>query len=244
MKQEVSFYEQEKEREKNIESRSGAPKKGIRVKSIFKMVFGILSMAVTLSFLFWVDHVASEEEKTEITFTPVERGDHSETYDLLDVIRAQQEPEYFVPLSDSYTNDYHLASGKIPTPLSLPKTGSIFADTEIDRIAPFTIDTRGEKNFYVKMKDHDTGEEAFCVFVRGGETAEVDVPLGVYDLYYATGEDWYGTDLLFWNDTSYYKAEEIFEFYDDGEYVNGWTVELYLQNNGNMETSPIDPDEF
>lgn len=81
-------------------------------------------------------------------------------------------------------------------------------------------------------------------FVRAGETANVDVPLGEYTLYYATGETWYGPELVFGDETIYYKADETFDFYEEGGYINGWTVELYLQFDGNLSTDTIDPDEF
>lgn len=153
--------------------------------------------------------------------------------------------EYFIPTSDSFTNGYYLAQGKIPRPVSEPISGQMIDfDDSLNYIAPFTIETRGDKNYYIKLKDYHTNKVILTTFVSGGDTAELEVPLGDYELLYATGDDWYGIDLLFWEKTQYFKAEDIFEFYEENGYVNGWTVELYLQNNGNLSTEEISADEF
>ncbi len=73
---------------------------------------------------------------------------------------------------------------------------------------------------------------------------EFDVPLGSYELKYATGKTWYGLDYLFGPNTSYYKADDVFRFSKTGDGVSGWTVELFQQVGGNLETKKISEDDF
>ncbi|QUO37924.1 J domain-containing protein [Dysosmobacter sp. Marseille-Q4140] len=132
----------------------------------------------------------------------------------------------------------------VPHSEPLPFTGQILYENGWDRVAPFGVVTRGQENFFIKLKDRTGKDDILTFFVRAGETAEVDVPLGTYTLYYATGEFWYGEEELFGESTARFRAEELFDFYEEDGYVNGWTVELYLQTNGNLDTVPIDPGEF
>lgn len=137
------------------------------------------------------------------------------------------------------------AGGKlVPIPDSLPENGQIFYENGWDRVAPFRVVTRGGDNFFVKLKNISGTEDILTFFVRAGESVDIDVPLGTYTLYYATGETWYGESTLFGEKTIYSKADDLFDFYEEDGYVNGWTVELYLQSNGNLSTVSIDPDEF
>lgn len=110
-------------------------------------------------------------------------------------------------------------------------------------IAPFSVTTRGGKDYYVKLRNLSKKDEV-TFFVYGGKTAEIKVPLGDYELLYACGSIWCGTTDLFGPETYYAKADEIFSFYEDDGYVNGWSVELYLQADGNLSAETISPEDF
>ena len=113
-----------------------------------------------------------------------------------------------------------------------------------DAVGPLEIVTRGENNYLVKLRDYYTGNEVMSFYVRGGETANVEVPVGTYELSYACGPTWYGIEHLFGEETRCAKADDIFSFEIDGEYVTGWTVELYLQADGNLSTEYMDIADF
>ncbi len=81
-------------------------------------------------------------------------------------------------------------------------------------------------------------------YVRGGQEFETKAPLGIYELRYASGETWYGTQHLFGPDTIYSKADSTFNFTATGTGYNGYTVELILQTSGNLRTSRMSPGEF
>jgi len=133
-----------------------------------------------------------------------------------------------------------------------PESGHVFyvnpTWSDEDRIAPFSIETKGTDDFYIKLVDVGelTGEtRAIEFYIRGGDTVHIDVPIGIYELRYAAGSSWRGEDHLFGDGTSYHKAADFFTCYEDDDgFINGWTVELYLQENGNLETREIGPSEF
>lgn len=81
-------------------------------------------------------------------------------------------------------------------------------------------------------------------FVRSGTPLTVEVPLGTYELRYASGKTWYGWQYLFGPDTSYSKADTPFTFSDDGYQVSGYTVELIMQSGGNLSTSGLSPAQW
>lgn len=139
---------------------------------------------------------------------------------------------------DSAKNEDH------SSPILVPSTGQILYSDGQECIAPFSVVTRGPNNYYVKLKNVLTSKDVISFFVRGGETADLDVPLGTYFLYYAAGDSWQGETDVFGESTRYFKADDVFDFYESDGYVNGWTVELYAQSSGNLSTESIDPSEF
>lgn len=113
-----------------------------------------------------------------------------------------------------------------------------------ERIAPLTIKPSSNSAYYIKLVSVDNPTYYLTFFIRPGETTECLVPLGNFELRYASGSSWYGADYLFGTETSYAKADNIFSFTFDGSYYNGYTVTLYPIENGNMETTPIQPNAF
>jgi hypothetical protein len=67
----------------------------------------------------------------------------------------------------------------------------------------FTITTRGESNYLLKMGDYQSPNAALTVFMWHDQTLSVKVPFGVYGLKYAYGKKWYGYQKLFGPDTTY-----------------------------------------
>ncbi len=134
----------------------------------------------------------------------------------------------------------------LPSPQTLPKTGLVKDHVKKSKKYKFYVKTKkgSTENYYVKLFNSKTGEVAYEFFVRAGATMKAKVGSGTYLLRYATGTDWYGTELCFGPDTSYTKSEKAFKFYRKGNTLYGWTVTLYKVENGNLFTLPASPDEF
>lgn len=140
-----------------------------------------------------------------------------------------------------------------PTPRPVPiSNGAIVKDTRLEKLAPLTVKTFGILNYYVFLKCRATfggvlalpGSGDISFYVSAGQSVDILVPLGSYDLYYATGGVWYGPDLKFGASTRYYKCEDSFWFAESSSGYSGWTVTLHTVSGGNMETKPVSSDEF
>lgn len=132
-----------------------------------------------------------------------------------------------------------------PSPLPLPDNGSLQIFTSADRIAPLEIAVSGDTHFFVKLVNVNTKEDAITVFVQKGNTVNFDVPVGTYEVRYATGDAWYGYHSLFGENTTYFVAEDRFYFYETTDnHVSGYTLHLYKSKDGNLKTSRIDKEAF
>lgn len=59
------------------------------------------------------------------------------------------------------------------------------------------------------------GGDSIKFYVHGNSTVDIQIPKGEYEIYYATGDTWYGEEELFGKDTVYKKCDTTFSFYDD-----------------------------
>ena len=125
-----------------------------------------------------------------------------------------------------------------------PKNGYIIEHPAGDMVAPLTVKTSGTNDYYIALKHISTSSQNMSFYVRGGSTVDLDVPLGEYDIYYASGSAWYGKDDLFGPTGSYHKCEDTFAFTLSGDTYDGWTLTLYPVANGNLDTEEINIDEF
>jgi hypothetical protein len=126
----------------------------------------------------------------------------------------------------------------------LPPNGEYHQYKSGENLAPLNISTPPGTNFFIKLIDKDNGQTALTVFVHGGQTAKIKVPLGLYEMRYAQGSTWYGETYLFGPQTICSKVEKVFTFSIDGNTINGHTVQLYKVQDGNLQTTPIDTNDF
>lgn len=127
---------------------------------------------------------------------------------------------------------------------SLPYSGSIRRFTGDKAVAPFEIKAAQGSHYLLKLVDAYTASPVLTVFVQSGSTVEVEVPLGTYEVRYASGQTWYGYEYLFGPNTSYSKADKTFTFEVVGNQISGFTITLYKVAHGNLHTSGIRPTEF
>ena len=130
-------------------------------------------------------------------------------------------------------------------PEELPVNGWIQRYHSGEAIAPLRIVTRSQNvHYFVKIVDYYSNRNIASVFVRGGSSVDLDVPLGSYKLKYASGDTWYGNKYLFGPRTNYSMAEKKFDFNVVGNRVSGYTVELFMQSDGNLATSRLSASDF
>lgn len=129
---------------------------------------------------------------------------------------------------------------------SLPQNGRVWRYSDREAVAPLEILVSGDGQYLVKVEE--AGRAVAAMFVRAGSTAEMSVPLGTYALKYATGsgEFWCGHDARFpfGRATTFARADEPFRFTDEGTHYSGYTVELFLREDGNLRTTSLSPDAW
>ena len=128
--------------------------------------------------------------------------------------------------------------------IAMPYTGTVNNYARGERIAPFAIETSAGSNYFVKLKDIYSNQTVMEFFIRGGDKISTKVPLGTYQITYASGKKWYGYNNLFGNDTSYSKTDQDFNFKQTYQGVSGYTITLYQVSNGNLSTSRLSPSQF
>lgn len=136
---------------------------------------------------------------------------------------------------------------QVETMPPVPKPSSGLYAQNLDgrqAIAPLEIRTDSGSDYYVKVVDVVHNIDALTIYIHGGETVEVKVPLGSYEIKYASGNTWYGGKTLFGSETSYNKADEFFAFTDNGSQITGYTITLYQVVDGNLQTISIDESQF
>jgi DNA-directed RNA polymerase subunit RPC12/RpoP len=127
----------------------------------------------------------------------------------------------------------------------LPLNGTVERSHLGEPVAPLRVVTRDQgQHYFVKVCNWTKGELIATMFVHAGSTAEAKMPLGQFQIKYATGTTWYGPDHCFGPQTAYHKADSRFHFQQVGREMRGFTIELFLQPNGNLRTNAIRREEF
>lgn len=148
--------------------------------------------------------------------------------------------------NDSKTSTYQTSRVEKP-PFTAPLVQinhGIVEKNFISGVAPLEIKTGSGNNYYIKIVNVSNNQTALTAYVVGGRPFEVEMPLGTYEIRYAAGDTWYGTQHYFGPDTAFSKANEQFNFTFDGYRYSGYTVELILQAYGNLRTVHIDQSSF
>ena len=109
--------------------------------------------------------------------------------------------------------------------------------------APFSVTApdRGDAFYAVRVTEVGTGRMVGLVPLRRGETVKVKVPLGQYEMTFASGSRWYGPEELFGFSGEKKKAIKTFNFYRSGTETIGHTLDLTSRIDGNLQTRPMLP---
>lgn len=125
-----------------------------------------------------------------------------------------------------------------PAPVTAPRSGSILTGKEYVDGSELTITADSGSSCVVKLKTSD-GVERLSFFVRAGDTVTIGVPAEYLYVYFASGDIWYGRQLLFGDETYYSMDDEILDF---TQYT--WEYTLYPISSGNFSETPIDANDF
>lgn len=130
-----------------------------------------------------------------------------------------------------------ISRGSIP----FPPTGAAYwyvPDNEGPR-APLTIHgslTPGAEHV-IRLEQWESRAPVVLIPVRGGELAQLSMPLGTYRLVIISGRGWQGPDKLFAWGTTAKESVHPLSFHRSGTALSGHTIQLEVLN-GNLETRP------
>ena len=110
-------------------------------------------------------------------------------------------------------------------------------------VAPVAVHAPSDASCYVYFKSQDRSSNDFSIFVNAGDTTEVKAPIGKYEVYYASGTEWYGPKFKFGAEAEYYRADGVFEFYVSGNTVYGTELTL-SDDDGNLKRENVDESDF
>ena len=129
-------------------------------------------------------------------------------------------------------------------PISPPLHGYIKTNIHTECIAPLEIKTDSRDYYLVKLVSIYSKSKYFMIFIYGGRTVNIDVPLGSYTMKYSSGNEWYGFEEYFGPNGGYNKSDDLLNFEIIGNQITGYTVTLYKVPHGNFQTYSIDRNDF
>lgn len=100
-----------------------------------------------------------------------------------------------------------------------------------------TIRTDAGANYFLVLRNRQTGVKAATIFIQGGNTFSGGMALGEYDLAYTSGDTWYGNRLFFGPESGVSKADSTMRFYAASGGLSGVELTLYGVIGGNMTSS-------
>jgi len=134
-----------------------------------------------------------------------------------------------------------LTDVKIPV---LKISGVIGSTLVGPRIATFAVTSSHDSDFYLKLRDPLNKEVQLRMYIPAKSTIKTKVPLGTYEVVYASGDEWYGERDLFGDTTVFKKGGELLTFSRVGNKVLGKTLSLVQVTNGNFQSTFIGEDDF
>ncbi len=130
------------------------------------------------------------------------------------------------------------------TPSVPPPNGKTWNWSGQNSQAPFLINPGSHHKYcFVRLKSL-SGRPVFDVFIHGSQPVKVSVPLGTYQLYWTSGNTWFGTKKRFGPEATIQKAEENLEFRVDraNSRVEGHEITLSSTPYGNMRSRNVTPE--
>ncbi len=163
-----------------------------------------------------------------------------------------------VALFNQVTVQHHEPAVSVPSYHAY--NGEIIIAPDFECVCPLEVNVEKGTDYYVRLKflreaDSYIGrrlkysasrpyESDIAFYVKSGRTVKINVPIGVYRFYYATGHTFYGAEELFGGETSRYEAEQEFHFYASGNSYTRHIVTLKKVPFGNLGTHRVNKDSF
>ena len=119
------------------------------------------------------------------------------------------------------------------------KSGEMFKKPAGSTGSYININASDSYNTYFYFESASNPENDFSFIVEQGKTQKINVPCDTYTVYEASGQTWFGQDIMFGPSTTYDKLKDPLEFTSS----TYWTLTLGV-TDGNAPSDTISPDDF
>ena len=107
------------------------------------------------------------------------------------------------------------------------------------------ITNSSSKNAYVYFKNTKKAKNSFAVYLKKGGKTEFKAPYGNYEIYFATGDTFYGRKWVFGHSRQHYKNNGIAKLYRKGNVIYGVRYKIYnLKKNSKSSSNTIPGTSF
>lgn len=122
--------------------------------------------------------------------------------------------------------------------------GQSWASSAGEKLAPLSISTSIGQDYLIKLVNRNTGAVDGYIYLRGGAPFKTDVPLGQYEMRYASGPKWCNTTDHFGPQTQYAKVLQPLDFaIEQGQYA-GYVIDLTIDSRYGQKAQPISSQQF
>ena len=152
------------------------------------------------------------------------------------------------PPSTTLDSPAYFSEPRFPSPAPedppVPVSPGTMQPPPMSAVAPFAVRTSTGSDYYIKLVEPSSQRTILTAYVRGGRYFETEAPLGTFELRYAAGKTWFGTERLFGPETTTHRADAALHFVREPDGYLGVEVELILQAGGNLPTTRIPRSQF
>ena len=169
----------------------------------------------------------------------MKKSRNEEAYNLLSGCRKTY--------ADADLTEVNKSWNSLKKAIAEPKSGQVFSSVARGGYCTLTVKTSDFPAF-VKIVNTKDPKSTLSFYVRANSKSTVTVKNGTYQIRFATGDKWFGTNELFGSGTRYKVFDDTFSFSTkkSGRYINytTWDITLYSVPGGTGTTTTIPADQF
>lgn len=190
------------------------------------LTWAMIVLAMTITYYVWMIHAWINLDNTEIKRDLTSNGhgenNHSSPFDDFDI--------------DAYNAKINATKHGVPP----PRDAFWIMRPKYKCDSFLKINVSKEASYVVKVVDPYDGEVILMYYLPAGDSQEINIPVGTFEIRYTSGTEWFGENKMFGNKGSYAKADRLFTFGRDSGYV----LTLYRVPHGNLHTSSMKKEDF
>ncbi len=135
-------------------------------------------------------------------------------------------------------------SPTLPPETLFPRHGTTQFFTTEERVARLKLNTVSGSNYFIKIAMAGSKKKLAIFYLEGGRPFETKLPLGTYEIFYATGRTWYGNKAKFGPQMNVAKFDSPMTFRSEGNYVVGMEIQFEKVMNGNLHSTGASPEDL